>query len=245
MNLLTLKKYFASVYFVLNLIFFYLSSNFHAYSANADIIYSHHNNHKSENLKKKIDEMFNKSQFFKKKIEPKSEFSDSKGALRTLKDFRGKFLFIYFWASWCNQCKEDLRMLQKLSDELKYKSIDSIMVLPVSLDYKPIDQVITSASGYIKDLELYRDDYKELMDSLKVKSLPTSIFINQEGYVVLSYEGNVKWDSDYFLLKLVEFSKQKPKEDAGIDIDAQKDHDTIQKEGIMQPETNKKTIYIN
>ncbi len=244
MKFLAPKRVFASIFFVLTLFFLNISDIFLVYCANADVIYSRNNSEKANVHHKKIDEIFARENSFENFIEPKGEFSDQDGNLKSLKDLRGQFVLVYFWATWCNQCKEDLKLLQKLNDELNYRSIKEIKILPISIDYKPLDKVMDSVLG-VKDIEIMRDDYKELMEAFKVKSLPTTFFINKDGYVILRFENSLKWDDDYFINKLIKISgSPTPNKDSKSQI-PQKEHDSVGKDSIIKPETKHKTIFIN
>lgn len=244
MKFLAPKRVFASVFFALTLFFLNISDIFLVYCANAEVIYLRNNSAKTKAYQKKIDEIFAREISFENFIEPKGEFSDQDGNLKSLKDLRGQFVLLYFWATWCNQCKEDLKLLQKLNDELDYRSIKEIKILPISIDYKPLDKVMDAVLG-VKDIEIMRDDYKELMEAFKVKSLPTTFFINKDGYVILGFESSLKWDDDYFINKLIKISgSQLPNKDSKSQI-PEKEHDYSGKDTIIKPTTKRKTIFIN
>lgn len=244
MKFLTLKRVFARVFFIITLVFLNNSGNLFVYYAKADVIYSRGKSERANAYHKKIDEIFALETSFENFIEPKGEFSDKEGNPKTLKDLRGQFIIAYFWATWCNQCKEDLKLFQKLNDELNYRAIKDIKILPISIDYKPLGKILTSVSG-VKDIEIVKDDYKELMEAFKVKSLPTTFFINKEGYVILSFEGSIKWDDDYLINKLIKISgSASPNQESKSQV-PEKDHDTKRKDDIIKPETNRKTIFIN
>ena len=56
---------------------------------------------------------------------------DTSGNIVSLKSFKGRYLLIDFWASWCQPCIENFPSMEKLMKE--YKS-DSIQFIAVSLD---------------------------------------------------------------------------------------------------------------
>ena len=56
--------------------------------------------------------------------EPTPEFTVATpdGKKISLKDFRGKIVFLNFWASWCEPCREEMPEMEKLYQEFKAKN---------------------------------------------------------------------------------------------------------------------------
>ncbi len=254
LKLLALKRLFASVFFLLNVIILNISCVFFVNCVNAEVIYSRSNEKQNQFFDKKIDKAFGKLKIFNEYIEPKNEFSNSKEEKVSLQDFRGQNIILYFWASWCNSCVKELEAMQRLQNELVFQSIEGIRIIPISIDYKSLLEVRKNLKG-LNDLEIYRDDYKELMDAFKVKNIPTVFFINSYGYVIYKIEGHLEWDNSYMILKLKELfgvkgpiknTSEKYQEDVNQNNFSSKqiNHDSNSKEAIIN-RTNNKTIFIN
>lgn len=58
-------------------------------------------------------------------------FRDTSGNIVELSSFKGKYLVIDFWASWCKPCIENIPSLNRLS---KYYKPDSIQFISISVD---------------------------------------------------------------------------------------------------------------
>lgn len=68
-------------------------------------------------------------------IAPEIVLPDITGKMVSLSSFRGKYVLVDFWASWCGPCKESLPGLVKIYDKYKDKNFT---IFSVSLDkYKP------------------------------------------------------------------------------------------------------------
>lgn len=244
MNLLLSKTKNVNSFFILILIFLNITSFLFPYQASADIIYSNNSLTKKTPAQKNIDSIFYKLQEFKPILEPKTEFSDKNENAITLQDFRGNFLIVYFWASWCNSCLDELKQLDKLIFELNYRSIKKVMVLPISIDYKSTNQISEVYNTLkIRKLSIFKDDYKEVMDSMGVKSLPTFFFINQQGYITFKHAGNIAWDNEYLITKLIEIINA----NNTVEVENnKKEDDTNDKANIIHDKAlKKKPIIIN
>lgn len=57
------------------------------------------------------------------------------GKTKYLSDFRGKYVLLDFWASWCGPCLKELPLLKQLFNDMKDKS-DRFTLISVSLDNK-------------------------------------------------------------------------------------------------------------
>lgn len=59
------------------------------------------------------------------------KFQDPEGKEVRLSDFRGKFVLVDFWASWCGPCRQEMKSLLPIYNELKG---DDLVFISVSLD---------------------------------------------------------------------------------------------------------------
>ncbi len=62
---------------------------------------------------------------------PDFSLPDLQGKTQRLTDYRGKVVFLNFWATWCKPCKEEMPSMQVLWDNLKNQDF---MMLAVSMD---------------------------------------------------------------------------------------------------------------
>lgn len=58
------------------------------------------------------------------------KFQDSTGKIHTLADYKGKWVLINFWATWCPPCLEEIPDLIAL-----YESRDDVMVIGIAMEY--------------------------------------------------------------------------------------------------------------
>lgn len=63
---------------------------------------------------------------------PDNEFEDKDGNIHKYSDYKGKYLYVDFWATWCAPCKAEIPHLAKLVE--KYKDSDKIAFISISMD---------------------------------------------------------------------------------------------------------------
>ncbi|MNX35334.1 Peroxiredoxin [Pedobacter sp. ok626] len=113
---------------------------------------------------------------------------DVDGKMVKLSDYRGKYVLIDFWASWCAPCRRENPNLVKAYDQYKSKGFE---ILGVSMD---------KASDKAKWLKAIEDDkltWKQVADLkgwdneagmlYEVKAIPMNFLINPEGKIIAKY----------------------------------------------------------
>ena len=122
--------------------------------------------------------------------------------LKFNQDLKKKGYVINFWATWCVPCKKELPDLQLLKSKLKSYNID---VLTISIDKKNIeDQLIFLSKNGASDLIHFFDKKMEVFKALKLRGIPTTIFVDQNGLIISKYEGILKWGEDKITKEIIE-----------------------------------------
>jgi len=108
---------------------------------------------------------------------------DLEGGNITLEDYRGKYILINFWATWCGYCKDEMPDLQAFADE---NSDLKIIAVNVEESRELVEKYI-SEGGYTFDVALDSDG--DLLKSYYISSFPTSIFIDRYGNLIGGVQG--------------------------------------------------------
>jgi Thiol-disulfide isomerase and thioredoxins len=138
------------------------------------------------------------------KIEaPDFNIEDVDGNLVKLSDFRGKPVVVNFWASWCPPCKEEMPHFEKLHVEMG-EEIQFIMVDLVD----GMRETIENGKAHIEEngytFPVYFDVNNEVSIPYGLSSIPMSVFIDSDGYVVAVARGMLDEET---LLKGIEMIK--------------------------------------
>ena len=106
---------------------------------------------------------------------------DSNRRLVSLKDFKGKYVFIDVWATWCAPCVGQIPHLQRLEKLFKGKKI---VFVSISCD-EDVDEWL----GYLRKnkmegVQLNFDCNRRFQDAYGVKAIPRFILLDKKGRVV-------------------------------------------------------------
>jgi peroxiredoxin len=111
--------------------------------------------------------------------------TDTAGHAVDLKDFRGKYVLIDFWASWCYPCREENPNLLKAFQEYKNRNFT---VLGVSLDQPGKHAAWTKAIRddglswqHVSDLKYWKNEVALLYS---VRSIPQNFLLNPQGKII-------------------------------------------------------------
>ena len=122
---------------------------------------------------------------------PDVRFTDAVGATHALDAFRGRYVLLNMWATWCAPCVNELPSLARLAE-----FAPGLKVLAIDTDHEKVD-----AAGFLKShhagaLPVYVDSERMMLRSFVVPGLPTTILIGPDGKVVARAEGPADWGSE-------------------------------------------------
>ncbi len=110
----------------------------------------------------------------------------------SLSDYRGKVVYLDFWASWCAPCATALPVLDSFREEF---SADGFQVLAVNVDSEPANArrfLSRRPVGYPS----VTDPDGRLPALFEIDTMPTSFLIDRKGVIRLVHRGFKKSDVD-------------------------------------------------
>ena len=132
---------------------------------------------------------------------PHFELNTIDGRTLTERSFDGKGVLISFWASWCEPCKHELPMLERLHAQLHERGGT---VVGIGID-DSAGNLRALAREHALSFPILVDDHGEAKQVFRVKGVPESFLIDKDGKIALILEpgeepktrivGPREWDS--------------------------------------------------
>ena len=113
------------------------------------------------------------------------------GKTYKLSDFKGKKVYLKFWASWCSICLSTLSDTNNLAKEQEGK--DYVVLSVVSPTFNGEKSADDFKDWYksldYKDFPVLLDSKGELIKEYGIRSYPSALFIGSDGFLAKSHIG--------------------------------------------------------
>ena len=118
------------------------------------------------------------------------QLKDIFGNAVRLSDFRGKIVFLNFWATWCPTCVVEMPSMEKLHRRFKNQDFAMIAV--------NMQESEAQVKSFFEKMQLsftaLLDANGEVAAGLAVNALPTTYFLDKEGRIMGMALGPREWD---------------------------------------------------
>ena len=119
---------------------------------------------------------------------PDVAFYDAAGGRHTLAEYKGRYVLMNFWATWCAPCVAELPALAKLKVR-----VPGMALLAVNLDRGDVDAGAFLKGHRAAPLGVLTDKDTVMMTTFVLIGMPTTLLIDPEGNVVARAEGPAEW----------------------------------------------------
>lgn len=131
---------------------------------------------------------------------PTVAFEDADGKPHSLADFRGHYVLLNLWATWCAPCVRELPELARLQAAMPAGGLKIVAVNVWHSDAAKTLAFLKARDA--TDLAVYFDPNTKMMTVFGEVGLPYSVLIDPEGREVARALGPAEWDDpaaiDYF-----------------------------------------------
>ena len=126
-------------------------------------------------------------------IAPEFELPTLQGGKIKLSDYRGKVLFINFWATWCATCKVEMPSMEKLYQRFREYDFEMLTI--------SVDKDLSLISPFIKEYDLsfpvlLDPDSKVAKRDYKTTGVPETFVVDKNGIIVHKAIGPRDWAND-------------------------------------------------
>ena len=115
------------------------------------------------------------------------KLTDTKGKTHTLSGYKGKWVLVNYWATWCPPCLEEIPDLISLHENKK----NNLVVLGIALEYKDPKQVLDFADGLLVTYPIVLGNARIVNQIGPMQGLPTTYLFNPEGKMVAQQVGAI------------------------------------------------------
>ena len=106
---------------------------------------------------------------------------DVNGKEYTLADFRGKYVYIDVWATWCGSCRQEIPYLKKLDEDYKDAQI-VFLSLSVDQDKAKWEKMVKEQS--MSGVQLHIGQNSSFQQAYKIEGIPHFILLDREGRII-------------------------------------------------------------
>ncbi|RKQ30801.1 TlpA family protein disulfide reductase [Oceanobacillus halophilus] len=123
-------------------------------------------------------------------VAPDFELTTLNGETAKLSDFRGKRVFINFWATWCPPCRAEMPDMQELYEN---KDVE-ILAVNLTASEKSEEGVVEFVEDYGLTFPILMDVEGQVESLFQVSAYPTSYLVDSEGRIQYKAIGAMNYD---------------------------------------------------
>lgn len=110
-----------------------------------------------------------------------------------LKDLKGKYIFLNFWATWCGPCIDEMPSMEILHQKLKSKK--NFAMLAISIDKGGHKLVKRFVRENKLTFTILLDEDSEVAAAYGIMGIPSTYLIDPKGFLINRAVGAREWDS--------------------------------------------------
>ena len=123
-----------------------------------------------------------------------------------LSAYKGKVVYLDFWASWCTPCRQSFPWMSEIQ---AMRGQNGLVVIAVNVDHDK-DLADEFLKRYAPKFKIVFDSKGEIASQYKVKDMPTSYLIGRDGRVRYTHEGFLPTKEGSYDAQIQELLNEQP-----------------------------------
>lgn len=115
------------------------------------------------------------------KMSPDFKAVDLDGKEWTLADFKGRYLYIDMWATWCSPCRREMPFLKELEEKFRDAQI-TFLGLSTDSDKRKWEEM--AGSGTLTGVQLYLGPRSSFQKAYNIDGIPRFILLDKDGRII-------------------------------------------------------------
>ncbi|MEM1301086.1 MAG: TlpA disulfide reductase family protein [Pseudomonadota bacterium] len=112
----------------------------------------------------------------------------------SLEEYKGKYVLLNFWATWCAPCRHEMPMLSELQSEFGGEAFEVVTIATGRNKVAGMAKFFNEIG--VENLPYYRDPKQRVARDMAVLGLPITVILNPEGKEIARMRGDADWASD-------------------------------------------------
>lgn len=127
------------------------------------------------------------------------ELTDQFGNTHTLADYKGKVIFLNFWATWCGPCRNEMPEIQKLYEEYSAQGEDAeVVILGAAAPNMGQEGTKEEIAAFMEEngytYPVLMDETWEMFNWYGISAFPTTFMIDRDGNIYGYVQGQLTED---------------------------------------------------
>lgn len=119
-----------------------------------------------------------------------------KGESENIDNYKGSYLLINFWATWCAPCVKEIPSLNNLYNKFKDKKNFKMIAINIGQSKEVVKKFLLDKALPV-EFTILLDEKMDLSD-WNVQAIPTTFLVDKKGKIIYKVEGEKEWDSNEF-----------------------------------------------
>ncbi len=119
---------------------------------------------------------------------------EDEGGTASLEDYKGKYVLLNFWATWCAPCRKEMPQIAELQAEFGGDKFE-VLTLATGRNSPAGIKKFFEENG-INNLPRHQDPSQAVAREMGVIGLPITVIIDPDGNEIARLIGDAEWNSD-------------------------------------------------